>query len=188
MSTKTPYGRTLFKFVAVPLVAPTVMFAQEALSPAGAARGAIERVPSQSVDAPGLKKSSEAKRMQVKRRADGALLAASSFETRSYSGSKLEAARSFLAEHRSLFGRVATNDLDHVNTRAVGSRTYVRFQQQLNGVPVRGAHLVVQVDSANRVKALTSRLEPSLNVDGAWTTDEETAIARALEGETGKLR
>jgi Zn-dependent metalloprotease len=102
---------------------------------------------------------------------------AQAVSSRRYAGTKQEAARAFLAESAN-----ARVPLRLIGTRRLGSRTYVRFQQELKGIPVRGAHVVVQVSADNEVHGLQSRAEPGLKAKGEWIFTEKEAIARATEG------
>ena len=60
-----------------------------------------------------------------------------------YAGTKADAARAFLSEQRHRFAGIDVTALQLLQTRQLGSRTFVRFQQQIEGVPVRGAQAVI---------------------------------------------
>jgi Zn-dependent metalloprotease len=96
---------------------------------------------------------------------------------RRYAGTKQEAARAYLADSAH-----AGIPLRLVASKRLGSRTYVRFQQQLEGIPVTGAHVVVEVSADNEAHAVQSRVEPRLKSKGEWILKETDAIARATDG------
>src|SRR5688572_12382352 len=58
-------------------------------------------------------------------------------------GTKAEAAQAHLAD-----SGVNVRSLLALGTRTVGRSAYVRMQQHLDGIPVRDAHVVVQINSA----------------------------------------
>jgi hypothetical protein len=67
----------------------------------------------------------------------------------------LERARRFLALYPALFA-AAGAELRHVDTQATHDLRAVRFQQHVRGLPVEGAIVVVAIDAAGRVRAVTS--------------------------------
>ena len=127
-----------------------------------------------------LKARSDRTNVRLQLRPDGSVASASGFATRHYAGTKQDAARSFLAEHKDLLGGVAPESLKPLSAKSLRSRTYVRYQQHLAGVPVHGAQLVVQVSADNTVDSFQSRLEPKLKMKGEWTVDAAAAEARAV--------
>ena len=54
-------------------------------------------------------------------------------------GTKQDAARAFLSEHRDMLGGIAPESLKAIGAKSLRSRTYVRYQQHLEGVPIHGA-------------------------------------------------
>jgi Zn-dependent metalloprotease len=76
------------------------------------------------------------------------------------SGSTAEArARDFLRRHAALFDG-SKSELRLVDLQTSRSRTVVRFQQHHRGLPVFGAIATVGLDSAGRVRAVSSAIEP----------------------------
>ena len=67
-----------------------------------------------------------------------------------------------------------------VQSRTVGSRSYVRLQQHIGGVPVRGASLVLRVSEGNSVEGISSFLQPELSEPAGWKLDAEKAVRLAL--------
>lgn len=70
-----------------------------------------------------------------------------------------ERARGFLQRHAALFSG-SKNELRLVDLQTTRSRTVVRFQQHHRGLPVFGAIVTVGLDSAGRVRAVSSEVEP----------------------------
>jgi len=66
-------------------------------------------------------------------------------------------ARRFLARHRGLLPALETLGL--LDLRTAGGSSFVRFQQLHHGLPVEGAHLVVELDGEQRVRSLSSEAE-----------------------------
>jgi Zn-dependent metalloprotease len=121
-------------------------------------------------DAVSVENSSAPKsKLAVKKAQSGSL--------RRYAGTKQDAARAYLAESANAGVPLAIAD-----SKQIGSRTYVRFQQQLEGIPVRGAHVLVQVSGDNTVHAVQSRVDRRLKRKGEWILKESDAVARATEG------
>jgi Zn-dependent metalloprotease len=172
--------QTLVRAALVAAFACATAGAQETLRPS-------ERQPaSVDTEAPApaskLKSRSAKTSVRLQRRPDGAVSSASGFLTRSYPGATQDAAKAFVAEYNDLLGGVSVDSLKPIGARTLRSRTYVRYQQQLQGVPVRGAHLVVEVNSNNTVEAFQSRLESKLQIKGDWNLDAAAAEERAVAG------
>jgi Zn-dependent metalloprotease len=94
-----------------------------------------------------------------------------------------QAARQFLTTYGTLFGlgdqaqelavmRIRTADRD---------RTFVRFQQVYQGIPVLGGELIVQVDENKNVVSANGEVLPGPKVDVIPTIGAEIARQRALE-------
>jgi len=71
--------------------------------------------------------------------------------------SAADAAAEFVEEHKQLF---TDNDPGHTfvvrRIRERGQRTYVRYAQEYGGIEVFGAEMVVQVNAAGGIEAVTS--------------------------------
>jgi len=93
-----------------------------------------------------------------------------------------EAARQFLATYGRLFGLTnQANELTVMSTKSADrGRSFVRFQQVYQGVPVMGGELIVQVDAQKNVLSANGEVLPDLAVDVAPTIDAETARQTAL--------
>ncbi|HYO82029.1 MAG TPA: M36 family metallopeptidase [Bryobacteraceae bacterium] len=115
--------------------------------------------------------------LTLKWRRNGSVQSAAGFRSRAYAGTKLQAAQSFLAEHSELVGRA---EVLPFNERRLGQRTFIRFQQRLHGIPLRGAHLVVSLGSDNSVGGVSAHLEPAAQVRGEWRLTAQDAITRAV--------
>ena len=121
----------------VATLACTVATAQEQLRPAERQPAAVDA----ETPAPGTKlKAKSAKNdVRLQLRPDGAVASASGFVTRAYAGTKQDAARAFLSEHRDMLGGIAPESLKAIVAKSLRSRTYVRYQQHYEGVPIHGA-------------------------------------------------
>lgn len=69
-----------------------------------------------------------------------------------------ERARAFLLERRAAVGLPEAADLALERSESTGTRSWQRFAQQLGGLPVIGAEIIVQLDAANRVEGFHGRL------------------------------
>jgi Zn-dependent metalloprotease len=87
------------------------------------------------------------------------------------------AARAFLADHGSLFGIDSqARELRTERTRReTQGRSFVRFQQVHQGVPVMGGELVVQLDGQGNTVATTGEILPNVALDVEPTVAESTA-------------
>ena len=92
------------------------------------------------------------------------------------------AARAFLADHGSLFGIDSqARELRTERTRVEAhGRSFVRFQQVHEGVPVMGGQLVVQLDGQGNTVATTGEVLPDLTLDVDPAVAAQTAQQRAL--------
>ena len=93
-----------------------------------------------------------------------------------------QAARGFLATYGQLFGlQDQAQELQVVREKAArGGRSFVRFQQMYQGIPVLGAELVVQVDAQGNVVSANGELLPGPQLDILPQIDAATARSRAL--------
>jgi Zn-dependent metalloprotease len=161
--------------IAIMIAASGTMMAQP-LRVAEPERAAIE-----AWDAGGAKPArSAASGPKLLRSKNGVLTAGTGLSTRPYAGTPLQAASSFLAENRAYFGGLPIEQLRPVQARRVGSRTYARLEQHLDGIPVRGAQVVVHLSAANSVEAFKTSALPNISVRGEWRIDETAAIDAAL--------
>src|SRR5688572_124219 len=111
-------------------------------------------------------------------------------------------AREFLAAHGRTFGIGRSTTLDLMSARpGSAGRSSVRFQQVLEGVPVLGGELVVNLDSRGRVLSASGEVEsnasfasrPSVSATAARQTAraavgrQEQVSAAALQASTPKL-
>jgi len=94
-----------------------------------------------------------------------------------------EAARGFLAAHGSLFGLIdQAHEVVAERTQAAeGGRSFVRFQQVHEGIPVLGGELIVQTDANQNVISANGEILPQPSVAVTPTVDAATAQARARE-------
>ena len=97
------------------------------------------------------------------------------------------AALNFLAGYGELFGlRDPVNELTAMKTRdlpaesdqAIG-RSFVRFQQVYQGIPVMGGELIVQLDSMKDVRSVSGEALPDLALDTIPRLEAESAIQNA---------
>jgi bacillolysin len=93
------------------------------------------------------------------------------------------AARQFMAEYGSLFGITdQASDLQVMSVAtAGGERSFVRFQQLFQDIPVLGGEVVVQVDGAHNVVSANGEILPGIEVDTTPSVDPATAAQRAVE-------
>ena len=93
-----------------------------------------------------------------------------------------QAARAFLDIYGRLFGlRDQATELAVLRSRAAdGNRSFVRFQQVYQGVPVVGGELVIQVDAESNVLSASGEVLPDLELDVAPTIDVGTAQQTAV--------
>ena len=76
------------------------------------------------------------------------------------------AARAFLSAHGGAFGLGPSATLRLVDERtAPGRRSSLRFQQLLDGVPVLGGELIVNLDDRRRILSASGETEPASAVD-----------------------
>lgn len=90
------------------------------------------------------------------------------------------AAREFFSTYGELFGLSKnSDDLALMQVKSSGSRSYVRMQQQYQGVPVLGGEMVVQVDRDNQIEAVRGEASPGLELSVTPSLDSALAEAQA---------
>lgn len=93
-----------------------------------------------------------------------------------------DAARTFLSTYGKLFG--ITNqkqELAVMREKTVdGNRSFVRFQQKHNGIPVLGGELAVQTDSGKNIISANGKVLPGLSVDVTPKISAAAAIEKAI--------
>ncbi len=101
----------------------------------------------------------------------------------SWDGSPETAARSFLDEYGPAFGiRDQSEELSVMKTRSIADqgRSFVRFQQQYNGVPVMGGELIVQVKD-NNIVSVNGEAVPDIVLDTDPVIGADEARETALQ-------
>ena len=160
------------------LAAATAAFAQGVLQPSKPEPAAVDQPENRSKLASRLARGTGgAGNVRLRWRGNGTVESARGFASRSYAGTKSEAAQAFVSDYREMFGAAR---FGAAVERRLGSRTYVRMQQQLDGIRVRGSHVVLVLDEGNVVHAVNADVEPALTRNGEWRISKEDAIARAL--------
>ncbi len=99
-------------------------------------------------------------------------------------GASPEAAgRGFLATYGQLFGlQDPAQELVVMRQRAAdGGRTFVRFRQVYQGIPVLGGELIVQSDAGRNIVSANGEILPGLELDSRPRVDAETARQQARE-------
>jgi bacillolysin len=93
-----------------------------------------------------------------------------------------EAARGFLATYGQLFGLTdQAQELTVMRSQTVDrGRSFVRFQQVYQGLPVLGGELIVQLDADQDVVSANGEVLPEPKVNVVPTIGAETARQRAL--------
>ena len=93
-----------------------------------------------------------------------------------------DAARTFLSTYGKLFG--ITNqrqELAVMREKTIdGNRSFVRFQQKHNGIPVLGGELNVQTDAGKNIVSANGKVLPGLAVDVTPKISAADAIAKAI--------
>lgn len=94
-----------------------------------------------------------------------------------------EAARAFLTVYGSVFGLVdQARELKVQRTNMTDSgRSFVRFQQTYQDIPILGGELIVQMDEAKNVVAITGEILPDLALDIVPSIAADEAKRSALE-------
>ena len=93
-----------------------------------------------------------------------------------------QAARSFMTDYGALFGLKDQATELHIkqNLKANQGKTFIRFQQQYQGVPVLAGELIVQVDSNRQVLSAGGELLPDLALSTQPAITAAQAQAEAL--------
>jgi len=113
------------------------------------------------------------------------------------SASPEEAARGFLAEYGRLFGLSnQAEELEVMRSKTLDDgRSFVRFQQVYDDVPILGGELIVQVNSENDIISANGEVLPDISLDtsptvGASSAEENAlnAIAREYDLESSAFR
>ncbi|HUV45370.1 MAG TPA: M4 family metallopeptidase, partial [Dehalococcoidales bacterium] len=93
-----------------------------------------------------------------------------------------EAARGFLAEYGGLFGLSnQAEELEVMRSKTLDDgRSFVRFQQVYEDVPVVGGELIVQVNPENDVISANGEVLPDISLDTSPTVDASSAKKNAL--------
>jgi len=93
------------------------------------------------------------------------------------------AARYFLAAYGDLFGlQDQARELAVMRTQTLsGDNSFVRFQQNFQGVPVIAGELIVQVDAQGNIVSANGEILPDLVLSTTPRIDAETAQGKVLE-------
>jgi len=81
-----------------------------------------------------------------------------------YAGNAQQAAHTFLAEHRELFGVGDINQLKYVKTQTYRGVRHVTFQQTVKGVPVYEAEYKVHLRGNGQVDMANGTFYPNIEV------------------------
>jgi subtilisin-like proprotein convertase family protein len=105
-------------------------------------------------------------------------------------GSPRTIAEQFLAAHAAELGISAgsiDSDLKLASEKESPSGTHLRWDQQVNGVPVWRSEIVVKVDKAGRVTSVQNNLRPDAKIPTSPSISPEAALttAKALIAPTG---
>src|SRR5581483_9143380 len=92
-----------------------------------------------------------------------------------------QAARAFLGSYGQLFGlRSPDRELTLMQQEQVAGRSFVRFQQVYQGVPIMGGELVVQTNGQRAVMSANGELLPDLQVAVQPSIAAADAVQRAI--------
>jgi Zn-dependent metalloprotease len=93
-----------------------------------------------------------------------------------------EAGRAFLTTYGQLFGlKDQAQELTVIREKAADrGRSFVRFQQVYQGIPVLGGELIVQLDAGKNAISANGEILPVLELDTVPGVDAEMARQRAL--------
>ncbi len=103
-------------------------------------------------------------------------------ETLPLDASPEEAARSFLSVYGSEFGLM--NQAEELSVMKINyvsrGRTFIRFQQKYNGIPILGAELIVQMDAAKNVMSVNGETlsDVGVNTTPIFSAEEAAVIAK----------
>ncbi len=110
----------------------------------------------------------------------GALRFLGGFQSRSYPGPAETAAREFLAEYGDLLGESgAVRSLAVQKVTEFEGLRWVRLQQEVQGVPIAGAEVVIALTAHNEVFQLTSHYLPGATSEGGWRITAAAAVESA---------
>ena len=88
--------------------------------------------------------------------------------------------RGFVEENRALFG-VGAKDLELLDLRQAGGRTYVTFRQTLGGLPVYGSHLKMNLNRKGQLVRIASNCYRDVAVDHVARLDPSEAARLAAK-------
>jgi Zn-dependent metalloprotease len=93
------------------------------------------------------------------------------------------AARSFLDAYGEVFGiRDQLEELKVKRTKSADrGRSFVRFRQEYQGIPVIAGELIVQMDSFKNIRSVNGEISPNPQIDTTPTVDPDYAREKALE-------
>jgi len=111
----------------------------------------------------------------------GALRFLGGFQSRLYSYPVEVAAREFLGEYRELLGVSQQSPLELTlqSITEFQGLQYVRLQQELQGIPVAGAELVLGLTGQNEVFQISSHYLAGAVPEGGWTITSQQALQSA---------
>lgn len=93
------------------------------------------------------------------------------------------AARAFLKTYGALFGlRSPDRELTLMQQERIPGRSFVRFQQVYQGVPIMGGELIVQTTDRRAVVSVSGEIQPDLGVSVTPALSAEAARQQALRG------
>lgn len=150
--------------------------------------GIIEASTAHESDVTPVHKSKQGKAVQEKAsqmdgraywRADGTVRLATGIGSRRYSGSPEDAAHQFVSENRTLLGSTTVVEFRTTKIHEFGDNTFVRMLQHMDGIPVRGAEVVVMLDRENAVQGISSTFKADLAPVGSWILSRQGAITVA---------
>lgn len=99
---------------------------------------------------------------------------------KAYPGNAEQAARTFLKEHRTLFGVADLTDLDYIKTQTHKGIRHVTFNQAVNGVPVYEAEYKVHLRTSGKVDMANGTYYPDIDITTTPSISGENAIGNAL--------
>jgi bacillolysin len=92
-----------------------------------------------------------------------------------------QVARAFLRNYGSLFGlRDPSHELTLMELQTLEGRSFVRYQQQYQGIPVLAGELIVQVGRGNTIVSASGEVLPNLSLDTTPRITAEQALQSAL--------
>lgn len=92
------------------------------------------------------------------------------------------AARSFLSAYGDLFGlRNRAQDLRVMKARTADrGRSFVRFQQMYQGIPILGGELITQMDANNNILSVNGEILPDIHLSTVPIIRDKAAVQSAL--------